>query len=399
MANVITHPHPQIGFHTNPMHHKPSALGFGFGMSSSPSVSSWPTTPVHTPQSPWPHSHHATQPAPLRSSKRRYEAEDESEESGRLPRDVAMDRSPTPERPKRAAPKRARTSPAVATVQKDAKNEKGDSTAESTDVDVGVLLANLPPQSLLPLLNSLLTAQPSLKSTVLSLIPRPSLNAATEAVMNASRKLLDAYPYSNPSNSFGASSGFGFGRSTQTSTYGPSRQSHTGGMREEYVLSRLQPHIAEFTSACISYLPYFSYVQSSSLSQPSSKDTQQHHQSASHASALQTLHKDKTHPSESFRFLQVIMDQILSQPPLTRTALLPSILPRLVEEWRAWIAQVDEVVNRQGGMFGQETVRAWERSLDEYAQKGEGLEVMREIRDCWVAKVGWLVGRQAMEEL
>jgi hypothetical protein len=62
------------------------------------------------------------------------------------------------------------------------------------------------------------------------------------------------------------------------------------------------------------------------------------------------------------------------------------------------------VVNRQGGMFGSETVRVWERELDKFADhKGpEERHVMREIRDMWVAKVGWLAGRirhHAMEEL
>jgi len=39
-------------------------------------------------------------------------------------------------------------------------------------------------------------------------------------------------------------------------------------------------------------------------------------------------------------------------------------------------------------------VRGWERVLDEFADvKGNGLEVLREIRDRWISKVGWLVGR------
>lgn len=93
------------------------------------------------------------------------------------------------------------------------------------------------------------------------------------------------------------------------------------------------------------------------------------------------------------------MNHILSQPSLTRTELLPAILPRLAEEWKGWVARVDEVVNKEGGMFGQEAVRGWERGLDEFAHaKGDGLEVMRVIRDQWVLKVGWLVGRQPMEE-
>lgn len=170
-------------------------------------------------------------------------------------------------------------------------------------------------------------------------------------------------------------------------------------MREEYILSRLRPHIGEFVSACFSYLPYFSYVATPApLSHSAKTRTQSHAQS--HASALQSQHKDKSHPSETYLFLAALTSHVLSQPPLTQSSLVPMILPRLIEEWRAWINHVDEVVNRQGGMFGQETVRTWERGLDEFAQaKGYGLDVMRQIRDDWVSKVGWLVGRQPMEEL
>lgn len=57
-----------------------------------------------------------------------------------------MDRSPTPERPKRAAPKRARTTPAVVTLGKgdpNGKDDKSPAQNEDDDVDVGVLLGEM----------------------------------------------------------------------------------------------------------------------------------------------------------------------------------------------------------------------------------------------------------------
>lgn len=120
----------------------------------------------------------------------------------------------------------------------------------------------------------------------------------------------------------------------------------------------------------------------------------------SHAAALQSQHKDKSHPSETFQYLHALTSEVLSQPALTQTSLVPLLLPRLAEEWKAWVDRVDEIVNRQGGMFGKEVVGSWERGLDEFAQvKDNGLDVMRDVRDRWVSKVGWLVGRQPMEEL
>lgn len=137
MANVVTHPHLQVGFHPGPVGHSPSPLGFGFGLSTTGMMQGWPSPAPHTQPSPWAVTPPASQ-VPTRLMKRRHEPEDED-------RDERMDRSPTPERPKRAAPKRARTTPvAVATVGKEqqhtAKENKPPSHTEDSDVDVGFLL-------------------------------------------------------------------------------------------------------------------------------------------------------------------------------------------------------------------------------------------------------------------
>ncbi|KZT75103.1 hypothetical protein DAEQUDRAFT_720319 [Daedalea quercina L-15889] len=415
MANVVTHPHVQVDFPrpVNPSH---APLGFGFGLSTTPAMAGWAATPSHTPQSSWNLATNTPSAAP-RPQKRRHEPDEESE--NRHSRDDEMDRSPTPERPKRSVPKRARTTPAVSNT-KDEKNSKANRSSpagDENDVDVGVLLASLPPQSLLPLLTSLLVSQPSLKSTVLSLIPRPTLETATQALDNAANQLRDAYPYSNtpfsqagPSTSFGfgsggfgnnrsnsqSASGFGLGRPASTSAFGShSSSSQSGGMRDEYILSRLRPHINDFIAACQSYLPYFSYV-----AVPTTTTSNVSAPSKTHAAALQSQHKDRSHPTETFLFLSSLTAHVLNQPPLTQSALVPMILPRLIEEWKAWLDRVDQVVNREGGMFGSETVRTWERCLDEFAQaQGNGLEILKQLRNHWVLRVGWLVGRQPMQEL
>ncbi|KAG6885861.1 hypothetical protein C0993_008824 [Termitomyces sp. T159_Od127] len=338
----------------------------------------------------------------VRAQKRRHDVEDDSFTG----RDASMDRSPTPERPKRAAPKRARVLPQTdASSKEDAgfKENKAPSGTDGLDVDVGVLLgessiflahvvscaiviASLPAQSLLPLLTSLLDAQPSLKATILRLIPRPTLETAIQALAQSAKKLREAYPYSSAPSfaqpSFSTS--FGFGRPANTNT--PTFPSHnTGGMRDSYVISRLRPHIAEFVAACFSYLPYFSSLPAAS------------HSLSSNTTALQSLHKDKSHPSETFSFLCALTNHILSQPALAQSELVPQLFPRLSEEWKAWVLRVDEIVNRSGGMFGSETVQQWGRALDEMADAKvvDGSDVMRRTRDLWVLKVGWLIGRTA----
>jgi hypothetical protein len=200
--------------------------------------------------------------------------------------------------------------------------------------------------------------------------------------------------------------GFGFGsrvNSFGTPTQPPghhletSTGGHTGGMRDSYIISRLRPHIHEFISACMSYLPYFSYLPPSTASsggQPSSASND-HPDTRSHSNVIHSLSKDKSHPTETYSFLAALTTHLLSQPALTQGSLAPLLLPRLADEWRAWVDKVDRIVNHEGGMFGSETVSGWVRGLDEFAEsKGpEGFQVMREIRDQWVGKVGWLVGR------
>ena len=348
----------------------------------------------------------------LRPQKRRLELDDD--DIGRRGGDDAMDRSPTPERPKRGAPKRLRVAVVAEASAKGNDKEPGDGKENkppSEDVDVGVLLgqssiriahpsdmsafiASLPQQSLLPLMMALLRDQPGLKPLVLSLLPRPTLETALQALAQASKTLREAYPYSAPAPTHSASFGFGSGagafgaaRSSNTSfgSFGrPALQPQAphqtnpnhGRMRESYIVSRLRPHISEFVSASLSYLPYFSY-----LPPPS------------HSSQPQ-VPPIKPHAAETFNFLSALTSHILSQPQLAQNELSPLLMPRLLQEWGAWVDRVDEVVNRQGGMFSGEVARGWDRSLDEFADKGGS--GMKDIRDKWVTKVGWLVGRRTV---
>ncbi|KAG6818020.1 hypothetical protein H0H87_009175 [Tephrocybe sp. NHM501043] len=351
------------------------------------------STPGHTNPAAFQHlASSVNQFSIARAQKRRHEFEDDSTSV----RDASMDRSPTPERPKRAPPKRARVQPqadGTSKVDQNLKENKAPGGTDDQDVDVGVLLASLPPQSLLPLITSLLNAQPSLKATILPLIPRPTLETATQALSHSAKKLRDAYPYSSAPTFGQSTSTFGFGRASNTNTPAFPPAHHNGGMRDSYIISRLRPHISDFVAACCSYLPYFS-----SLPTPSHS-----HSESSSSTALQSLHKDKSHPSETFSFLCTLTTHIISQPALAQAELVQQLFPRLSEEWKGWIVKVDEIVNQSGGMFGSETVQGWGRALDEMAEAKlvDGSDVMRTMRDLWVSKVGWLIGRtvqHAMDE-
>ncbi|KAF5385451.1 hypothetical protein D9757_005355 [Collybiopsis confluens] len=361
MANVLS---SSIGFHPRSSKDAP---GFGFGLSNSMASNSqsWDTSPFQSVQSAAFNQLASTSFFNSSSSSHRVQKrKHEPEESENHPQDEIMDRSPTPERPKRAAPKRLRTSPSSDAVVKDDLRDSKPRGIEDKDVDIGLLLATLPPQSLLPILTSLIRAQPSLKSAILPLIPRPTVETATQALADSSKKLREAYPYSN--NSPFSSHSFGF-----AAVSGPSNGS---GMRDSYIQSRLRPHIGEFASTCMSYLPYFSYT------------------TTSFQSAL--FSQTKAHPTEVFFFLSNLTAHVVSLPQLSQSGLEPLLLSRLTEEWNAWVGRVDTVVNEEGGMFGSETVQTWVQRLDEFARKDSqfGL-VMRGIRNQWVERVGWLVGR------
>lgn len=146
MANVLQ---PNISFHPRPVSHAPSPLGFGFGLNA-PGPSSMSTTPAWGSTQPGhtnPAAFHqlassiAQSASSSKSQKRKLEVDDEVENI-RYPtaRDHSMDRSPTPERPKRAAPKRAKIVNADTSIQKDDMKERKNVEVADESVDIGVLL-------------------------------------------------------------------------------------------------------------------------------------------------------------------------------------------------------------------------------------------------------------------
>jgi len=145
MANVMHH---HIEFSPLPVAHAPSPFSFGFGLGQS--SSGWQATPATSRANPLSFHqlassslNHGTLTAPSlhKSTKRRLEVEDEDSPislKASVNTDESMDRSPTPERPKRVAPKRARIAPG--TKEQAAAKENKSSPSEEDEIDVGVLL-------------------------------------------------------------------------------------------------------------------------------------------------------------------------------------------------------------------------------------------------------------------
>lgn len=257
-----------------------------------------------------------------------------------------------------------------------------------------------------------------MRGIILPLIPRPTLDAAVQAINAAAKKIRDAHPYSQPAPaSIGIGFGFGASQPNRTSTLfgsalpgslsSASSKGSTSGIRAGYVQNRLRPVVAEFASTAQSYLPYFT----SETSTPSA-----HSSSASQSVA------ELAHPAETFTYLHALTLHILRLSSQARGLILrehDALLVKVQGEWRAWLDRIDVHVNRSGGMFGSETVRTWERGLDELVALEHEMPVqvdqssastsrarppqqqqpdrpMRMLRDAWVAKVGWLIGRRTV---
>jgi hypothetical protein len=348
------------------------------------------------------------------------------------------------------------------------------------------------------MVQALLDKEPSITRLLISVIPRPAAEAAREAIVQATKQLRDAIPYSaaqpaapattrsqyvgiggrasafesnttasstssvlglNPGTSgFGALAlntgtggvDFGFGSPAPSK----SREGAAAGQRDAYVLSRLRPAIQAFVSTVHAYLPYFSLIPAPiSLSSLQNKAT-------SPGKSGET----QAHPDETFVVLASLTNSILTLPSKVVTALNEqSTLPdRLTKEWKAWLDYLDESVNVKGEMFSRDQARSWIHALDSFAQgntvasstapgfgssfayggsvgfgfggsssyAGSGwgptgssgvgswgtgnsstvpahnLPELKNVRDEWVKRVGWLVGRQppaagfeAMDEL
>ena len=138
MANVLQ---PNMGFHPRPVPHAPSSFGFGFGLSTSnSSIASppWSSQPGHTNPTAFQQlASSITQSS--KSQKRRLDPDDELENTRPNLRDESMDRSPTPERPRRGPPKRARIVTTQSSTVKDGTKERKNQEEED-NVDIGVLL-------------------------------------------------------------------------------------------------------------------------------------------------------------------------------------------------------------------------------------------------------------------
>jgi hypothetical protein len=84
---------------------------------------------------------------------------------------------------------------------------------------------------------------------------------------------------------------------------------------------------------------------------------------------------------------------------------LTSLIEALLKSWRGWVEHINDVVNKQGGMFAASVVDGWFKSIDELAKLPPGAphassspalrlaEGIASAGNTLVREVGWLIGR------
>lgn len=255
-------------------------------------------------------------------------------------------------------------------------------------------LASLPSQSLLPILTSLLSEHPNLRPLILSKIPRPTLATAVAALNRAAKRLRDEYPYSAPSTSFATQQHSGFSifesnpyitkRANTDASGNDGPDFGRPSQRDRYILDRLRPAVEEYVSTVLSYMRFFSCI-------PGSRDSH---------SVTSNGDKDGIHPAETFDYLSVVTEHLLSQSHHCQSILSPLLAPRLLQEWMAWVDKVD-ISLKEGGIFGANVAQTWIDTLDKYCKaKVNGVDIdleagFREIRSRWLNAAGFLVGRRS----
>ncbi|TIA91773.1 hypothetical protein E3P99_00928 [Wallemia hederae] len=290
-----------------------SPLGFGFASSAMPSSS------FNTPTKPQLHK---------KSSKKR-EFNDEEDTK------MLITDEDTENRPVRTLKK-----------VKSTINTKSDNS-NSEEADIGVLLASLPHQSLLSLMNNVINQEPSVKQLIMNKIPQPSLSTYINALNESTAKVINCIPI--------------------------------GQSRSIYTISRLKVPLTDWTKVVSTYLPFFT------------------------SSNVHVVDKFMAIQPTTLQFVKV-----LSQlPPLPSDQVpksLSLVWDKLRLHWSQWFNQVDDIVNKDGGMFSSSIVHTWAKGLDETCQhsntstKPQGFNYscqmdLLNLRQNWESRLGWLIGK------
>ncbi|SCV72425.1 BQ2448_3962 [Microbotryum intermedium] len=242
-------------------------------------------------------------------------------------------------------------------------------TPEPTTADLGKALASLSKESLLSLLNKLVSTSPQLVPTIEALLPPPTLSHSIETIHHLERAVAAALP---------------------------------GGqnLRDEYVFGRVRVPLEQFVADCKSFLAAFCSP-------------------ATRVSSTSTLEYEIGHPSTTFAFLFALTSSLRRLElalPSTRSQVLSTtsdpmnpiashLLPLTINQWHVWLTRLSTGVNHEGRMLAATTLRTWFAKLDELCvdspgvglvlggrQEGVAKRAMEGVRERLRKEVGWVIG-------
>ncbi|WWC66505.1 uncharacterized protein I206_100407 [Kwoniella pini CBS 10737] len=310
---------------------RPSPLSFGFGLPTSPSGFS---SPVRTPGA-------VTWSSPSQSPTRAPLSRFRSDTTSSLKR-TRRSRSPSsspPLTPSSPASSSSHARNAVYKVDlsslalqdgparsvKKTRLEIGDDRQvgpSADEVDVGILLATLPPSAYLPILLQLLQTHPSLSDTVLTQIPQPDVKNCIKEIQSGYEAVQRA-----------AGGSFGI----------------RGGSRlsEARRWDRVRSDVELFCRTASTYIRYFTSNNKSPI-------------------ATEAI----------FTFLQpltVSLSMLLQLVPANAEARNPVLeLAKLVlSAWTMWLDSLSNEVNQRGGMYPHSIVANWADTLDRMTRRIE----------------------------
>ncbi|KAK4684118.1 hypothetical protein P7C73_g6084, partial [Tremellales sp. Uapishka_1] len=249
---------------------------------------------------------------------------------------------------------------------KRSKKEEEKSAVGPEGVDVGVLLATLPPSSHLDILLHLLESNPSLSATVLARLPQPDLNQCLQELEKSMDKIKRAGGLGGPNLDF-------------------------SGLAGKRIWERSHVEVASFCKISSTYVHFFS-APPNSTQQPTDP----------------TILFPLLHTLTVYVYSLLLLIPTEPTHPSTATPLL-DLANLVLTTWTHWISALSTEVNQRGGMYPHPMVNSWSEGMDRLANGEISIwqttatesplvfsfrSAFIPIRDRFVNELGWLIGRR-----
>jgi len=226
-------------------------------------------------------------------------------------------------------------------VDEKAIRERLSSTSITPSLDK--VLASLDKPQLLDILQTLLSAHPSLAAPISAMLPRPTLQSVGQILSGLEKRLNDAFPYTK------------WGRDTG-----------------DYSFNRVRPHLLEIRDMVCHYLLFFSI--------PSNYPAELEHE----------------YPVTVMTFLHQATSMIHRLPSwenqMHNAEFKQDLYLKLGTKWREAISEIGRRVRDEGKVFGAGLITEWGKSIQEHAQQTQGQYGFSDALQLYKRELGWLVG-------